>query len=113
MYTLNDIYNHIDKEYPKEACGLIVLKGDEEFWVPCKNNASNPEEEFEFDSVEYISAVIAYDSIKTVVHSHPNTYPAVASKHDIKACNFLKIPYLIITWPEKDLLYINPGDEDG
>jgi proteasome lid subunit RPN8/RPN11 len=43
-----------------------------------------------------------YDILK-IVHSHPDG-SAEPSEHDKKACKFLQIPYMIISWPEGDIV---------
>ena len=47
-------------------------------------------------------------NIKAIVHSHPDS-DATPSPHDTKVCNFLKIPYLIVSFPGKDMKFIEPN----
>ena len=98
---IDEILSHIENEYPKEACGLIVSDNGQEKWIPCTNVAEEPEEEFVIDNREFINAQIKYDIVK-IVHSHPDG-EAEPSAHDKKACNFIKIPYLIFSWPGGDM----------
>lgn len=101
---LEKLLKHVEQCYPEEACGLLI-DGD---FVPLDNVAENPEEGFEFDSAEYIKYVLESD-IEAIIHSHPDG-SAEPSEHDIKACNFLKIPYTILSWPEGELRTIQPGE---
>jgi len=106
--VIDEILLHVEKEYPKEACGLIVFDGKEEIWIPCKNVSEFPEEEFLFDQREFINAQIHYDILK-IVHSHSDS-SADPSPHDKSACKAIKIPYLIIGWPEGDIREILPNE---
>lgn len=110
MKYLDEIFAHVEREYPKEACGLIVERSGEEFWVPCENHSENPEEEFVFNSVQYVKELIMSDKILTIVHSHPDG-TADPSLHDIKTCNFINIRYMIVSWPDKDISILNPGEK--
>lgn len=103
-----DILDHIENEYPKEACGLIVDNKGKQKWIPCRNVAEEPEEEFVIGSVEFIKAQIESKILK-IVHSHPNG-TCEPSEHDRKACNFIKIPYMIISWPDGDIKEILPNE---
>ena len=51
-HLLPKIYKHLEKEYPREACGLITLNSKEVDWVPIKNISENADN-FEMDSKEF------------------------------------------------------------
>lgn len=107
MKHLDSIFKHAENCYPEEACGLLIEVSGEEEWIPCENHSDNPTEEFIFNSIEYVRAFIRADRIVAIVHSHPDG-PATPSEHDLKTSNFLKIPYLIVSWPEKDIHLYEP-----
>lgn len=60
------ITQHILAEYPNEACGIIV-KGK---YVPCKNIAEDPSNNFRIAAEDYADALISGE-LNAVVHSHP------------------------------------------
>ena len=50
--VLNDtikeqIYEHLDREYPREGCGVIVLENNEHKWYPVTNIAKS-DDDFKF-----------------------------------------------------------------
>jgi proteasome lid subunit RPN8/RPN11 len=99
---IEDILNHIESEYPKEACGLIVSDNGLEKWIPCENVSEEPEEEFVINSEQFVKAQLDYKILK-IVHSHPDG-SAEPSDHDKKASDFINIPYMIISWPEGEIV---------
>lgn len=99
---IEEILKHIETEYPKEACGLIVSDKGTEKWIACNNVAEDPEEEFVIDNEQFVRAQLDYDILK-IVHSHTDG-SAEPSEHDKKACSFIKIPYMIISWPDGDVV---------
>ena len=104
----SDIVKHLKAEYPKEGCGVIGTINGKTEWFPCRNQAENPEEEFELNSKDYMEAVLASEKIEAVVHSHPDYRPD-PSEHDIRTCNFLNLPYYIISIPNNEVVKLNPG----
>tara|TARA_Y100001963_G_C6788055_1_gene453972 strand:- start:3116 stop:3490 length:375 start_codon:yes stop_codon:yes gene_type:complete len=106
---LSEILKHLEEEYPKEGCGVIGKVNGETKWFPCRNQAEDPEEEFELNSKDYMEALLASEKIEAVVHSHPDYRPD-PSDHDIRTCNFLNLPYYIISIPNKEVVKLNPGD---
>ena len=67
---LDNIFEHFNSEYPKEACGLIgVFKGKTK-WFPCRNT-SEQDLSFIIDKEDYLAASLKSDII-AVVHSHPD-----------------------------------------
>jgi proteasome lid subunit RPN8/RPN11 len=87
------IFEYFVEQFPKEGCGLLQNKKGKLYWIPCENKAENPEEDFYIDPKEYIKASLSGD-IYAIVHSHPDTGEE-PSEADIKASDFLGIPYHI------------------
>ena len=65
---IDEIYNHFEREYPREGCGVII-EGDK--FIPCKNIAED-DYSFKFCQQEYINLVMKY-KIKAIVHNHINS----------------------------------------
>ena len=109
---LNDIlreqiYTHLNREYPKEGCGVIVLENEEYKWYPCTNIAKE-EKDFMFDAKEY-AKIHLKSTPKAIVHSHPNK-SSKPSKIDIESCNFVNLDYYIFSWPSKELTILKPNE---
>src|SRR6056300_1868948 len=105
---LEEIQKHFEKEYPREACGVIgIVKGKKE-WFPCTNVAEN-EDDFILSSKDYFNIVKKCD-IFAIVHSHPDTSnePSVS---DINNCNALGIPYWIFSYPDMELNIVEPEEK--
>ena len=102
---LDEITEHFEKEYPREGCGVIGISKGKSVWIPCKNIAKN-EEDFIFDSKEYLTIKRKYDII-AIIHSHPDS-TCEPSASDINNCNALGIPYYIFSFPNMDLYTLLP-----
>jgi len=100
-----EIEEHFKNEYPKEACGLLVVKKGKPEWIPCKNIAEDSDD-FLFDPIEYLKHRRTSDIIG-IVHSHPNG-EAAPSEADITSCNSLGITYYIFSYPEMDVHILEP-----
>lgn len=107
MDYLDKIFEYAEEVYPQECCGVVAERDGEEKFFPIPNIADDPYSEFEFSKPEYLE-VILQNNIRAIVHSHPDGV-VEPSNHDIKACNFIKIPYLIVSYPKKDALWVEPG----
>ena len=102
---LNEIAEHFSDCYPREGCGVLVVRKGKLNWVPCTNKAKD-EEDFIFDSTEYIKIHKTGD-IVGIVHSHPDA-PSTPSELDIANCNALGIKYYIFSYPIMDLTVLEP-----
>ncbi|WP_153135182.1 C40 family peptidase [Paraburkholderia agricolaris] len=80
----NAIAEHALAEYPRECCGLLVLKGAHEVYVPCRNIAPKPTDDFKLAPEDYARAE-DMGRIAAVVHSHPGA-SARPSGADRKMC---------------------------
>ena len=102
---MDEIYAHAGKEAPRECCGLVIQDGNNEKYIPLEN-ISTEKDEFEIDGKTFLSYQLN-SKIKYVVHSHygSNCRP---SKVDKIQCREVGIPYLIVSYPEKDYTIIQP-----
>ncbi len=102
---IEDILKHFEKEYPREACGIIgIVKGKKEFF-PCEN-VSDTDEDFVMSSTDYLNVKRKAD-IFAIVHNHPDASNE-ASEYDINCCNALGIPYHIYSYPDMELNIVEP-----
>lgn len=102
---LHTIKEHFDKEYPKEACGILAVVKGQKKWFPIKNIAEE-NDNFIMDSDEYIKLMISTDIIG-IVHNHIEG-SSEPSETDINQCNALGIPYYIFSYPDMDLTVLQP-----
>lgn len=102
---IDDIQWHFEKEFPREACGIIgIVKGKKQYF-PCKNLAKD-DEDFILDPTDYISVKRRAD-IFAIVHNHID-WTNEASENDKKYCNSLGIPYYIFSYPDMQLNILEP-----
>ncbi|WP_438391072.1 C40 family peptidase [Caballeronia sp. DA-9] len=92
--TKNAIAAHALAGYPREICGLLVIEGGEEIYVPCRNTAATPTEHFVMAPQDYAAAEDR-GQIVAVVHSHPGA-AARPSMADKAMCETSGIPIWII-----------------
>jgi len=105
MRFFEEMVAHAAKEAPREMCGLIIEENNEEKWIPCENK-SPFENQFEIDP-KVLSKYQLISKIKYIVHSHymQNCHP---SEHDKNHSKVLGIPYLIISYPDKEIEIYDP-----
>lgn len=97
---------HAASQYPKEACGLLVLKDGVELFVACANISTTPSEHFVLDPKDYLKASLESE-IVAICHTHPD-YSAQPSLADKSACEASHMPWYILSYPVCDLHYLKP-----
>jgi len=104
--TVEAIRAHAASDYPREACGLIVVARGRERYVPCRNAAAGSEH-FVLPAEDYAAAEDRGEVV-AVVHSHPDV-PATPSEADRVSCEASGLPWHILSWPADDLRTIEPS----
>lgn len=94
--VLADIRAHAERDYPRESCGLVVVKKGKARYLPVRNIAEK-NEHFVMHPEDQANAEDAGQVI-TVVHSHPNL-PPLPSQADLVGCESSGLPWLIVNWP--------------
>lgn len=97
------IYEAAKKRAPNEMCGIIT--NDNEF-IEFENIAKNKKSHFKIDPITF-GMYQLNSKIKYVVHSHYDS-KCNPSQHDIDNCNSVGIPYLIVSYPDKEYCIVEP-----
>ena len=106
MKFLDEMYEAAKKSAPGEMCGLVIRQNDTEKWILCQN-ISEDKNDFEIDSKVFVQYQLT-SKILYVVHSHYNQKNLKASIYDVNNCNAVNIPYLIVGYPQKEYIIIEP-----
>lgn len=101
---VDEVYEHAKEVYPSECCGLAIIYKGKLKYIRCTNLLSG--DIFCIDPVDYIKAEEAGE-IVAVCHSHVNG-SANPSDPDIISCNSSDVPWLIVSYPEKNYSITNP-----
>jgi proteasome lid subunit RPN8/RPN11 len=102
---IDEIYAHAGREAPRECCGLVVQDGNNEKYIPLENISEN-ENDFKIDPKTFVKYQLI-SKIKYVVHSHYNQ-DCRPSEVDKKQCREVGIPYLIVSYPDKQYEIYQP-----
>jgi proteasome lid subunit RPN8/RPN11 len=87
---------HAADEFPREACGLVIVQKGRETYVPCRNVGMGTDQ-FVIHPEDYVRAD-RLGEIVGVFHSHPNL-PAEPSQADKVACEATALPWFIVSYP--------------
>lgn len=96
----SDIRAHAVREYPREACGLIVIVRGKERYLDCRNEAESPMCNFMIHPQDWYAAERAGE-ITAVVHSHVNDV-ARPSEGDRVMMENTKLPWFIVHVSKED-----------
>ncbi|WP_140921006.1 C40 family peptidase [Limnobaculum xujianqingii] len=104
--TIKDILAHAEVSYPNEACGVVIMTGRKERYIPCNNIHPEPSEHFTLSPEDYAASEEQGEIIR-ICHSHPDatTQP---SELDKAQCDVTELPWIIASWPEGDIREIQP-----
>lgn len=104
--TIDAILAHVQAEYPREACGLVIIERGRQKYIPCRNIAAAVGEHFELPGED--SAVAEErGEIVLLVHSHPDG-TSTPSDGDRVECEESGLPWLIVAWPGGAMRTIEP-----
>lgn len=93
--TLDAIHAHAIKEFPREACGVVIVVKGKERYYECNNIAQTPDEHFILDPKDYARASDLGEII-AIVHSHPNA-SAEPSDADRVMCEATGLEWHIVS----------------
>ncbi|MCS6766645.1 MAG: C40 family peptidase [Candidatus Protistobacter heckmanni] len=97
---------HAKEEYPREACGLLVVRRGREVYLRCRNIGVGSDQ-FVLHPEDY-AAADAQGEIVGVVHSHPGL-PPDPSQADRVACEASGLPWHIVGIPSECWASIEPS----
>ncbi|MGV1045414.1 C40 family peptidase [Limnohabitans sp.] len=87
---------HAADEFPREACGLLIVQKGRETYIPCRNIGVGTDQ-FVIHPEDYVRAD-RLGEIVGVFHSHPHL-PADSSQADKVACEASGLPWFIVSYP--------------
>jgi len=96
--TRRDIIFHARRDFPRESCGLVVVRSGKEIYFPCANLSSDPNN-FIMSPKDYAAAEDLGDIVR-IIHSHCNVGPE-PSQADLVACEVSGLPWSIISIPNE------------
>lgn len=103
---MDSIFQHAEECAPNECCGLVIEENNNKIYIPLEN-ISEEKDMFEIDAKTFITYQLN-SKILFVVHSHYDG-DCEPSQHDINNCNAVGIPYLIVSYPDKDQYILEPN----
>lgn len=96
--TRQKALEHAKSEFPREMCGLVVLRKGRESYFPCRNDAQSSEH-FILNPEDYAAAEDKGE-ITAIIHSHPNA-SANPSEADRVSCEASGVVWHIVGLPSE------------
>jgi proteasome lid subunit RPN8/RPN11 len=101
---LQTILEHAERDFPREACGLIIQVGEQLQALAMDNLSDDPEHSFVIDPLKFAQYA---EHIVSVYHSHPNKSPA-PSQADIDSAERCNLPFVIVGYPSGEVFTYKP-----
>lgn len=101
------ILEHAAAEFPRECCGVLIVKKGKEVYIPCRNLAPSNILHFIMDGQDYAKAEDEGD-VLAIVHSHINESPT-PSQADLVSCEQTGVPWIIVSMPTKQFHHFEPN----
>ncbi len=105
---IQDIFNHAQEQAPYECCGLVIGTEKNKKYIPCEN-LQKEKNGFKMNPTTFLKYQLT-SNILYVVHSHYEE-ECKPSQRDINNCNEIGIPYLIVSYPDKDMYILEPNEQ--
>lgn len=99
-HSKQEFFEYAKTQYPKEACGLLVVVRGKERVFFCANLSPVPGDEFQMDPGDYSKAEDSGEIIG-IIHSHVNI-PPTPSQADLVACEATNLEWHIVNVPTGD-----------
>lgn len=103
---MEEIFEAAEKAAPEEMCGLIIQQGDTKKFIFCENLAEDKLNTFKI-APELLVKYQLISKILYVVHSH-YMEDCKPSQHDKDHAKALGIPYMIVSYPDKEIEIYDP-----
>lgn len=104
--TKKIVIAHGLSEYPREACGLLIIRKGRETYCPCRNIAIGTDN-FALHPDDYSSSE-SEGEIVGIIHTHPNMLP-IPSQADLVACEASGLTWHIVGIPTELWQSISPS----
>lgn len=101
---------HAKQEFPKEACGVLVIKNKRTSFIPCTNVHPCPHEAFECSEEAYKLEDKGF-TILAVFHSHTNGNKHLTETDKI-SMNSCQLPYIMCSLPSEEFDWLEPTVEE-
>lgn len=85
---------HALEEYPRESCGVVIVLRGRRRYIPCRNIAENPAQQFTIHPEDFADAEDVGEIVE-IVHSHVDT-PPTPSQADLLGCEATQLPWIIV-----------------
>lgn len=94
MKVIDQALAHAAAEYPRESCGVVIVRRGRESYRACRNIAEDPSEQFTIAPDDYAEAG-EEGEIVAIVHSHVDL-PPTPSQADRVHCEASGLPWIIV-----------------